>query len=301
MKHVFIINPKAGKFNLKEMQDKINEVFRTYDYIIEVTKKAKDATAIAKRYAQTGLDLCIYACGGDGTLNEVVNGMYGYANAKLAVFPMGTGNDFIKAFDEYSREDFLNMKYYKKAKQVPCDLMKIGNVVSINTASVGLDVDIAKNVQHFKNLPLVKGVIPYYMALLYSMMESMGHEYTILLDGKTIGKDMYTFVVAGNGKYYGGGFCPSPDASINDGFMDVCLIKKVTRRKIIRLSGKYKKGKHIHYADLVTIKRCQKLQIISDDILSINLDGEVMDMVNPCIELLPAKITLCLPNKEKPL
>lgn len=298
MKHVFIINPKAGKFNLEQMQNKINEVFRTYDYVIEVTKKAKDATSIAKRYAQTGLDLCIYACGGDGTVNEVVNGMYEYPNAKLAVFPIGTGNDFIKAFDDLSRDDFLNMKYYKDAKQISCDLMKIKDYVGINTASVGLDVDIAKNVDHFKNLPLVKGVIPYYMSLIYSMASSMAHEYSLLIDGKPIGKDVYTFVVAGNGKYYGGGFCPSPNASINDGYMDVCLIKKVTRRKIIRLSGKYKKGTHVQYDDLVTLKRCRKLQILSNDILSINLDGEIIDVINPCIELLPAKITLCIPNKD---
>lgn len=298
MKHVFIINPKAGKFNLEQMQSKINEVFRSYDYVIEVTKKEKDATLIARRYAQTGLDLCIYACGGDGTINEVVNGMYEYSNAKLAVFPIGTGNDFIKAFDDLSHSAFLNINYYKNAKQTPCDLIKIGNYVGINTASVGLDVDIAKNVNHFKNLPFAKGVIPYYMSLFYSMASSLGHEYNLLIDGKSIGKDVYTFVVAGNGKYYGGGFCPSPYASINDGYLDVCLIKKVTRRKIVRLSGKYKKGTHVQYKDIVTLKRCKSLQILCNDILSINLDGEIIEAINPCIEILPAKIILCLPNKE---
>ncbi|NBK96756.1 MAG: diacylglycerol kinase family lipid kinase [Erysipelotrichia bacterium] len=299
MKHVFIMNPKAGKFDLKAMQDKINEVFSCYDYVIEVTKKSKDATLIARRYAQSGLDLCIYACGGDGTINEVVNGMYEYPNAKLAIFPIGTGNDFIKVFDEYTRSDFLHMSNYRHAKQVTCDLMKINDRVSINTASVGFDVTIAKNVEHFKNLPLIKGVIPYYMALLHSMMTSLAHEYTILLDGKALAKEEYTFVVAGNGRYYGGGFCPSPSASINDGFIDVCFIKKVTRRKIIRLSGKYKKGTHLQYEDIVSLKQCKKIQILSKDKVAINLDGEVVDMINPCIEILPAQITLCLPNKEK--
>lgn len=298
MKHVFIINPKAGKLKLQQLQNKINTVFRSCDYVIEITKKAKDATTIARRYAQSGLELCIYACGGDGTLNEVVNGMYQYDNVKLAVLPTGTGNDFIKSFDDLSREDFLNMAYYKKAREIPCDLIKVGQHIAINTVSAGFDVDIAKNVSHFKDLPFAKGVIPYYLATIYSMFSSLSHEYTILIDGKSIGKNMYSFVVAGNGRYYGGGFCPSPHASINDGKLDVCFIKKVSRRKIILLSGKYKKGTHLQYHDIISLRQCQSIQILSDDIVSLNMDGEVVDCANPCIELLKRKITLCLPNKE---
>ncbi len=296
MKHVFILNPKAGKYNVEQLKSKINEVFREYDYVIEVTKKAKDATRIARAYAQSGLDLCLYACGGDGTVHEVVNGMYEYANAKLAIFPIGTGNDFIKSFLEYKKEDFLTMHLYQNPRFVPCDLLQVDNYVGINTVSFGLDVAIAKNVAHFKTLPLLRGVVPYYLSLLYSMNTSLSHTYTLLLDGQLIAKKDYTFVVAGNGKYYGGGFCPAPNASINDGWMDICLINKVTRKQIIQLSGKYKKGEHTKYPTLASMHLGKQLQVLCDDKVSVNIDGEVMEMINPTIRLLPSQITLCLPS-----
>lgn len=299
MKHVFILNPKAGKYNVEQLKCRIDEVFIEYDYVIEVTKEEKDASAIAKRYAQTGLDLCLYACGGDGTIHEVVNGMYLYPNAKLAIFPIGTGNDFIKTFDAYCQEDFLNMHHYKNPYFVKCDVLQVGEYIGINTVSFGLDVAIAKNVAHFKSLPLLKGVVPYYLSLLYSMSTSLSHAYRILLDHKNYDKKEYTFVVAGNGRYYGGGFCPAPNASINDGVMDICMISKVTRRKIIALAGKYKQGKHTQYKDLVCMHKAKHLQILSDDKVSVNIDGEVKEMINPTITILPAQICLCLPNCEE--
>lgn len=298
MKHVFILNPKAGKYNVEILRNKIETVFSEYDYVIEVTKKAKDATEIAKRYAQTGLDLCLYACGGDGTIHEVVNGMYPYANAKLAIFPIGTGNDFIKSFSEYTKADFLNMEYYKEALYVPCDLLKVGEYVGINTASLGLDAEVAKNVEHFKSLPLLHGVVPYYLSLLYSLSKRIAQEYTIIIDGKPLKKDMYSFIVAGNGKYYGGGFCPSPKARINDKEMDLCLIKQVTRKKIIRLSGKYKKGTHTDYTDIVHVQKAKQMQVVCSDKVLVNIDGEIITMVNPTINILPHQIMLCLPNKK---
>ena len=90
MKHVFILNPKAGKYSIHQLKEEIGKTFGAYDYVIEETKGRHDATRIAKEYARTGLDLCFYACGGDGTLHEVVNGMYhsGFQNIlKCGVIP----------------------------------------------------------------------------------------------------------------------------------------------------------------------------------------------------------------------
>lgn len=298
MKHVFILNPKAGKYSIHQLKEEIEKTFGAYDYVIEETKGRHDATRIAKEYARTGLDLCFYACGGDGTLHEVVNGMYHYPNAKLAIFPIGTGNDFIKCLKDYEKEDFLDLSNYLNPCFSSCDLLQCHDFVAINTLSAGLDVSIAKNVEHFKTLPFAKGAIPYYLSLLYSFVKELGEEYTLLLDGKKLAREFYSFVVACNGTCYGGGFHPSPNAIFNDGWIDVCLIKKVARMTILRLSKKYKTGGHLSYRDLVSLRQVKSLQILSDHPILLNADGEIYQVINPIIQLLPNAITLCLPKKH---
>ena len=103
MKHLFIINPAAGKYDKTgEFTQLIREACdaRGVNYEILVSKAPGDCTKIAQAAAASGEELRIYACGGDGTLNEVANGAAGYANAAITHFPGGTGNDFIKIFDQ---------------------------------------------------------------------------------------------------------------------------------------------------------------------------------------------------------
>lgn len=298
MKHIFIINPNAGRKRKENLIDQIKEVFHETDYRIEVTTAPKEAAIIAKRYAKTGIEMCIYACGGDGTLNEVVNGIYEYNNAYLGIIPIGTGNDFIKSFfPEYTKGDFLHIRSYLKPNIRKCDLLNVAGHITLNIASVGFDVKVAKNVEKFKFLSFSSNTIPYYMSLMNSLLSSLSCNYNILLDGKPLGKNAYSFVVACNGNYYGGGYCPCPNASINDGYIDVCLIHKVSRRKIIRLSHAYKKGAHIRYTNLVKIHRVKKIQILCDDIVSLNVDGEIIMRTNPEIHILKQKVNLLLPNK----
>lgn len=298
MRHIFIVNPNAGKILKEKLIHQIEEVFKATDYRIILTKCEKDASAIAKRYASLGMEIRIYACGGDGTLNEVVNGMYEYENAYLGIIPIGTGNDFIKSLRGYRKEDFLQIDNYQNPTVKTCDVLDIDGYICLNTTSLGFDVEVAKNVSKFKRLPLSKDIVPYYLSLGNSLLSSLNHTYNVILDGKAIGKENYTFVVACNGNYYGGGFCPCPDAQLDDGYIDVCLIKKVSRLKIIRLANAYKKGKHVKYTDIVEMRQVKKMQVLCDDILTMNVDGEIITKVNPSIQILPHKIKLILPNLE---
>lgn len=300
MKHVFIVNPAAGKTNqFKMLSEKIAQCFEVGTYLILETKCKGDATHIAKRFAQMGEDICLYACGGDGTINEVLNGIYQYPNACLGIIPIGTGNDFIKSIPSLEKKHFLDINAYVDGVKMPCDIIVVNDKALINTASVGLDVSIASNVEKFKKLPLLKGRTPYYLGLLNSMFSSMSKKLKIVIDGEVYDYQEYTFVVVCNGKYYGGGYCPCPDAIIDDGYMDICMIKKVSRNKILRLSGKYKKGTHIEYDKLVNVKRAKTIQIIADEKVFLNLDGEVISKTNPHIKLIPNGVTLYLPNVFK--
>lgn len=103
MKHIFIINPTAGKYDSRQRIYEMAEHLRTahgLDVQCILTKKQGHATEIAQKLCQTGEPLRFYACGGDGTVNEVANGIIGYDNAAMSVIPVGTGNDFLKNFGD---------------------------------------------------------------------------------------------------------------------------------------------------------------------------------------------------------
>ena len=300
MKHIFIINPAAGKKRQETLIENIKRVFKDTDYFIEYTSKAKDASEIALRYAKSGIEMIIYACGGDGTLHEVVNGIVGYKNVRLGIIPIGTGNDFVKSLSSrYKKEDFLHLENYLTPVFEPCDVMDVEGEYSLNTTSIGFDVRVAAGVEKYKSIPFASNSVPYVLSLVGSFVRDMGFEMNVVLDGKAQGKQLYSFVVACNGKYYGGGFLPCPDASLNDGYIDVCLINKIKHIQVPQLIGKYKNGTHTGIKELVSMHRVKKMQIIAKEPIEVCVDGEIVTHLNPVIEIVPSAITLCLPKAKE--
>ena len=241
--------------------------------------------------------LRIYACGGDGTLHEVVNGVLGFSHVQVAVIPIGTGNDFIKAFPSYSSQDFLCLENYQDAKLAKSDELMVDEEASINTVSAGLDVKVAYHVDKFKQLPFAHGVLPYFLGLLASMAGPISEDLIVEIEGRREAFRDYLFVVAGNGRCYGGGYCPAPKARVDDGWFDYSLIRKVSRAKIITLSGKYKKGTHLAYKEFVRDGRAKTMRIwTGGKRIRLTLAGELYETSDPLITLSEQKIHLALPN-----
>lgn len=296
MKHIFIINSQIKNRKRKKLYKEIHSLFKAQDFEIKETNYAGQARDFAKEISASKEYVRIYACGGDGTIHQIINGIQDFYNIELAILPLGTGNDFIKSFYPLKKQDFLNLNNYQNSKACFCNLLKINEHFAINTASIGLDVIIAKNVDKFKFFSLLGSAVPYYLGLLYSMMNSLTSVYKIKI-GDTVLEDEFTFLVCGNGKYYGGGYCPVPDAKIDDNKMDICLIKKVTRRKILSLSHKYKLGTHTAYNDLVSIYQGNEFEILSPEKeITVNLDGEIQVCDSLKIKLADEKIKIVLPN-----
>lgn len=296
MKHIFIINPSAGKKDSSILlSEQIKTVYKDTDYEIYITKGKGDATNYVKSFEQIDTPICFYACGGDGTLHEVVNGMYHQKNASIAIIPIGTGNDFIKAIDIH-KDHFLDLNKLKNGYEKKCDLLKVDQTVSLNIISVGLDAAIAANVSRFKKYFLVNGITAYYLSLAYCFFTSIKHNFKITTDHFKLPVSPYIFVVAGNGKYYGGGFYPTPKAKIDNGKMDVCIVKTISRLSILKFINVYKKGTHLEHTDLVTYDTTSKLQICAPEPLRLNVDGEIYYYKDPVIEIVPSAITLRLPN-----
>lgn len=300
MKNVFILNPRSNKKEQLDLIHRIQEHFQGEKIIIEKTKGPGHAQFIAQKYAlKTKEEIHLYVCGGDGTLHEVVNGMAHAPHIYLTILPMGTGNDFIKAFPDLIKEDFLNFDLYKDPIQIDCDLLKVNGEYALNTVSVGFDVHVADVANKTKRFIPKGGILPYTLGMLVSLRQPLGQMYSIQIDDQLLPEKLYTFLVFANGRYYGGGYNPCPEALVNDGEMDICLIGQVHRHQIVSMAKLYEKGEHVHFPEIATMTKGKVVHIDThNQVISMNLDGEVRTMRNPTIEVDPQAIHLLLPNKE---
>ena len=304
MQHIFIINPKAGKSDATKLISKIvHQLFMDKEiegtYRIERTLSPKDTRKIAQKYAQSAEKVILYACGGDGTLNDVLNGCMGYENVVLAHLPIGTGNDFIKFFGSNAKKDFMNLKELMNGQICEVDVLKVNDYYSINIANIGLDAMIAFNANKFKRIPFVKGKGAYQISLAYSFFTSLRHHMRIIVDGKEEKESCFSFVVCANASYYGGSYCAAPYANIQDGYMEVILIPKISRLKILQLMKIYEQGRHLDgtHDDIVHYYKAKKIEIYAESPLAVCLEGEEAIMHNPIIEIADQKIKLLVPKK----
>ena len=146
MKHFFIMNPAAGKgTKFHNLIDEIHKVCdrRKVSYEIHITEKIGEATEYVKEICQSSEEqVRFYACGGDGTIKEVANGIFGFENAELGIIPMGTGNDFVKNFEHI--EMFFDIDAQLDGETRKIDLMKYNNKYAVNLINIGFDCEIAK-------------------------------------------------------------------------------------------------------------------------------------------------------------
>ena len=275
MKHLFIINPAAGSRNrTQESSEIIHKVCRArgLDYEIRVSTAPGECGRIAREAAKTGEEYRIYACGGDGTLNEVVNGVAGYENVAITVYSGGSGNDFAKLFDD--PKAFFDLHRLMDAEEVTFDLIRCNDDISLNICSVGLDARIGTDVSNYKRLPLLHGFRAYAASTVVNVVRGIAEHYTVDVDGEVFDGE-FTFVCVCNGRYYGGGFNPVPEADPTDGKLDVLLVKKVTRTQVPFLIGKYKDGRYKELAEVATYRKAESVKITCDNPVPINVDGEL--------------------------
>ncbi len=279
MKHLFIINPAAGSHNrTQEYSDVIHKICRArkVDYEIRVSTAPGECTRIsreaAQEAAQAGEEIRIYACGGDGTLNEVVTGVAGMENAAVTVFSGGSGNDFVKLFDD--PKAFFDLHRLMDAEEATFDLIRCNDDLSLNICSVGLDARIGTDVSDYKRLPLLHGFRAYAASTVVNVIKGIAEHYVVEVNGETVDGEM-TFICVCNGRYYGGGFNPVPEADPADGMLDVLLVKKVSRAQVPFIVGKYKDGRYKELSDIARYIKTDSIKIICDKPSAISLDGEL--------------------------
>ena len=274
MKHLFIINPAAGKYDhTVEFSNKIREACQKWGLAFEIacSKAAGDCTRIARQAAQTGEELRIYACGGDGTLNEVVTGVVGYDNVAVTHLPGGSGNDFIKLFDR--PEDFKNLDLLLDADEARFDLIEANGSYSLNICSMGFDARIGTEMTKYKRIPLLSGSSAYSISVVANLIKGIHRHYVIDIGQERV-DSRFSMICICNGRWYGGGYQPVPEAEPDDGKLDVLLVRKVSRLQVPTIIGKYKEGRYKDYPKLFRHVSTDRLTIHCDSEEVINLDGE---------------------------
>ena len=296
MEHIFIINPAAGSRDRTAMYTEAIEAAcgkRGLKYEIRVSQGPGDCTRIAREAAESGRPVRIYACGGDGTLNEVAVGAAGYENAAITVYSGGSGNDFVKLFDE--PKAFFDLNRLMDADEVTFDLIRCNDSYALNICSVGLDARIGTDVSNYKRIPLLSGFRAYAASTVVNVVKGISEHYTVEVNGETLDQE-YTMICVCNGRFYGGGFNPVPTADPCDGMLDVLLVEKVSRMQVPAVIGKYKAGRYGELPHLVRHIRTDSIRILCDKPTPVNVDGELLVATDVRMSVAPEKIRFFYPK-----
>lgn len=296
MKHLFIINPAAGSWDhTKQYTAAIVESCnaRGLDYRVEVSKAPGECRRITREAGETGEEYRVYACGGDGTLNEVASGAAGFPNLAITAYSGGSGNDFVRLFSEPAA--FSDLERLLDAKEVTFDMIRCNDDYALNICSVGLDARIGTDVARYKRLPLLQGFRAYVASTVVNVVRGIAEHYVVEICGETVDAQQ-TMICVCNGRFYGGGFNPVPEAEPDDGLLDVLVVEKVSLLQVASVIGHYQKGRYAEYPELIRHARCRSLRIECAERSVVNVDGEAVYTTDAKIEVVPHAIRFFYPK-----
>ncbi len=300
MRHLFIVNPVAGgKDMTEEIRARVQAAFqgKADSYEVYVTKAPLDAVAKIRDAAASladGEHLRVYACGGDGTFNECVCGAALQPNIAVCPLPLGTGNDFCRMFGSESA-CYRDLDAVLDAWETPIDLIQVNGRYSVNICSVGIDARIGTNVHKYSDLPLVGGASAYVVSTVVNVFKGITRDMRVRV-GDYFSEGKHTIVCACNGRYYGGGFNPSPDARPDDGVLDVFVVRDMNLFTLARLIGKYASGRADELPKYIRHLSATELEVEMDREDVVNVDGEALFAKKVSMKLLPGALNLVVPR-----
>ena len=274
-----------------------------------MTKAVGDAEAFAdlmgKETEASGEEVRLIACGGDGTLNEVLNGAIKYENLTVGVVPIGTGNDFCRNFPDDG--DFLDMEAQLTGKVIKSDAIRYSGLMAgkeqtrycANMFNIGFDCNVVDLTAKLKTYPLIAGSFAYLLGVAITFIKKKGAKLRVELDGEVIEDGSLLLTAIANGGFCGGGVHSSPYASVTDGIMDVNVIYNVSRWQFLKKFPYYAKGTHMELpgiSDIIYAGTCRKARITPlDGTMRLCTDGEIVDAGTIDFEIVPEAFNLLVP------
>ncbi|MBE6040571.1 MAG: hypothetical protein E7219_06370 [Clostridiales bacterium] len=310
MKYAFIVNPASGKGRhengiVSEIETLINDN-PDKDIKLYYTRGERDATVLADMIAsEAGEDIVIFACGGDGTIQETANGVYGHDNAILGIVPVGSGNDFIRevAKDKSNTGDYCDLSLQLKGSDVRLDMIRLSwfeegaekSRLIANGINIGFDGNTAILAHDLKMLPLVTGTGSYMLAVAKNLAAKRGQTLRITADGKDFHSGRLLLATAANGGFCGGGVNSCPNADLSDGLIELLAIKDLSRAKFVSLFPKYKAGKLFEIKgveDIASYTQAKSITIepMQGPTMKFVADGEILETGAVRLDIVPGAI-----------
>ncbi|MCB9153285.1 MAG: diacylglycerol kinase family lipid kinase [Caldilineae bacterium] len=291
-KALVIFNPHAGRGRGAKRAESVVAALHAVDFEFDsvVSETRGHAIELAQRAAESGREL-IVAAGGDGTLNEVVNGVMQARQhgvpARLGVMPIGSGNDFAGSLgittDLRQAAEILKRDHVRRV-----DAGMVNGRYFANNVGMGLEAQV--DIEAHK-MTWVSGQALYLIAIFRAIRSFPHPVVQIERDGQQINDKSILMITAGNNRRIGGGFLVFPDAVPDDGLLDLCVVDAIPRREILRLLPKLPKGKHVG-EPAVEMSRFTHLVVESESPLPVHADGEILwtDARRVEIEVLPDRL-----------
>ncbi|MBQ6065259.1 MAG: diacylglycerol kinase family lipid kinase [Clostridia bacterium] len=301
MKYIFIANPHAGDTDRVQLiRSAIEGLPEKDDCEIYPTKAPRDATAYVKQWCEEhpGEEVRFIACGGDGTVNEVFTGAVGHENVSVTCYPCGSGNDFVKAFG--GADKFLSIPALLRAPTQPLDLLKVGDRYSDNVVNFGFDTTVAITINEERAKTGHGNKNAYTKGVVKALLTAMKNTFTVKADGETLNPDGKALLcTVANGQYVGGSFQCAPRAKTDDGLIEVCLIKPISRLRFIKILKPYTNGEHLDrddMKDIVVYRQAKKVEVDAPAGFAYSLDGEIIYESHFTVEIAPAAISFAVPE-----
>ena len=305
MRHIFVVNPCAGGVDSsKLLTESLNGL--SYNTELYITHAPHDATRFVAEQLQAtdGEDLRFYACGGDGTLNEVVEGVLkgmqgaksGERSVEVACYPCGSGNDYVKCWPEY---DFSDLEALMAGQAVKVDVMRVNDFCCINVMNFGFEAEVCRTMQNVRRWPLVGGQVAYTTGIVHSLLKKRRTEIVITVDGQPFVAGQMLLGSAASGRFVGGGYLCAPRAVPDDGQLEILAIDSIGIPRFASLIGLYREGKHLddpRTRDIVHITSGQRVLFEGPKDFSIVVDGEVHRGRHFEVKCLPGAMNFVLPN-----
>lgn len=296
MRHIFIVNPHSGPEDATARVRR--EISGLPDCEVYVTTAPGDGARYVREQCQAdGEALRFYACGGDGTLNEVVNGAAGFSHAAVGCCPCGSGNDFVKYFG--GKKPFLNFAEQARGTAVPIDLIRVNDRYAVNVVNIGFEALAAARMVSFRRFPLLRGPRSYYGAVAATLIDGMRHRFVLQADGQKLCDGPILLCTFANGAYVGGSFRCAPRARVDDGLMEVCMVSPLSRLRFAKLIGYYQRGEHLDAPAIkpfITYRRARRVEVTAPKEVMACLDGEIVTGKNFTVEICPGALQFILPK-----
>ncbi|RMH62180.1 MAG: diacylglycerol kinase family lipid kinase [Calditrichaeota bacterium] len=285
MKAAFILNPAAGRGKALQMEATLqNEAQRLFPGA-PIVRSARPGHARNLAAQLGGTHDTVIAVGGDGTIHEVVNGLM-ENKAALGIVPVGTGNDLVKALN-IPRDTQAALQLIRNTPPRPIDVGRVNDGYFINGLGIGFDAWVVKRSLSVKKL---RGNLVYLYAVLATLGSYSHCTLEIDMDGNQSGQDLFLMTI-GNGPSLGGGFKLTPGARLDDGWFDICTIRKMHIPRVLRNLLRVYRGTHIH-DPRVEISRCREITVRSTIPFAAHADGEALgyDLTELKMSVLPGAL-----------